>query len=221
LFEELATDVYDEVDRRETESSKLCFFYVTNYPLIILFQSAWAALQPAPWPSPDRSIVPFLPVNPELSATRNQGRQKLARLNAREFAILIIDILSDAKRRQSSPASLTLGRNQVGRRSEVSDDEPLYDSVASDDDYVTAASLDTLSALSAVPSLGQSSSDEKESTPPVVSIPMTNGTDPKSEDVLKKQLEVSETRLDTMTQEIRALQATVRDAQFDWWTGGT
>lgn len=167
--------------------------------------------------------MPFLPVNPELSATRNQGRQKLARLNAREFAILIIDILSDAKRRQSSPASLTLnqGRNQVGRRSEVSDDEPLYDSVASDDDYVTAASLDTLSALSAVPSLGQSSSDEKEATPPVVSIPMTNGTDPKSEDMLKKQLEVSETRLDTMTQEIRALQATVRDAQFDWWTGGT
>lgn len=35
-----------------------------------------------------------------------QGRQKLARFNAREFATLIIDILSDAKRRQlgiSSP----------------------------------------------------------------------------------------------------------------------
>lgn len=29
-----------------------------------------------------------------------QGRQKLARFNAREFATLIIDILSDAKRRQ-------------------------------------------------------------------------------------------------------------------------
>lgn len=103
----------------------------------------------------------------------------------------------------------------------MSDDEPLYDSVASDDDYVTAASLDTLSALSAVPSLGQSSSDEKEATPPVVAIPMTNGTDPQSENLLKKQLEVSETRLDTMTQEIRALQATVRVAKFDWWTGGT
>jgi len=45
--------------------------------------------------------VPFLPVNPEFSSTRNQGRQKLARFNAREFATLIIDILSDAKRRQS------------------------------------------------------------------------------------------------------------------------
>ena len=35
-----------------------------------------------------------------------QGRQKLARFNAREFATLIIDILSDAKRRQQgSPVS--------------------------------------------------------------------------------------------------------------------
>lgn len=42
----------------------------------------------------------------------SQGRQKLARFNAREFATLIIDILSDAKRRQqgkglSSPAGKT------------------------------------------------------------------------------------------------------------------
>ena len=41
-----------------------------------------------------------------------QGRQKLARFNAREFATLIIDILSDAKRRQqgkglSSPTGET------------------------------------------------------------------------------------------------------------------
>ncbi len=44
----------------------------------------------------------------------SQGRQKLARFNAREFATLIIDILSDAKRRQqgkglSSPTGETLG----------------------------------------------------------------------------------------------------------------
>jgi len=48
----------------------------------------------------DRQAVPFLPVNPEFSSTRNQGRQKLARFNAREFATLIIDLLSDARRRQ-------------------------------------------------------------------------------------------------------------------------
>ncbi|GLD72637.1 ARF GTPase-activating protein GIT1 isoform X2 [Lates japonicus] len=79
----------------------------------------------------ERSAVPFLPVNPEYSATRNQGRQKLARFNAREFATLIIDILSDAKRRQqgkglSSPTDpLDLG---------IDDDQHDYDSVASDED---------------------------------------------------------------------------------------
>lgn len=51
----------------------------------------------------------------------SQGRQKLARFNAREFATLIIDILSDAKRRQqgkglSSPTGETLeGRERRNR----------------------------------------------------------------------------------------------------------
>lgn len=49
----------------------------------------------------DHCSVPFLPVNPDLSAMRNQGRQKLARFSPREFASLVIDILSDAKRRQN------------------------------------------------------------------------------------------------------------------------
>lgn len=47
----------------------------------------------------ERYIVPFLPVNPEMSATRNQSRQKLAKFNARDFASLIIDVLTEAKRR--------------------------------------------------------------------------------------------------------------------------
>ena len=34
----------------------------------------------------------------------SQGRQKLARFNAHEFATLVIDILSDAKRRQQGNA---------------------------------------------------------------------------------------------------------------------
>ncbi|VDK64482.1 unnamed protein product [Onchocerca ochengi] len=37
--------------------------------------------------------------NPELSATRNQLRQKLAKCDMRGFATLIIDVLSEAKRR--------------------------------------------------------------------------------------------------------------------------
>ena len=61
-----------------------------------------------------------------------QGRQKLARFNIREFKTLIIDILSDVKRRQG----LTLGVTSKSM-SMISDDEPLYDSVASDEDYAS------------------------------------------------------------------------------------
>uniref|UniRef100_A0A672Q883 GIT ArfGAP 1 n=1 Tax=Sinocyclocheilus grahami TaxID=75366 RepID=A0A672Q883_SINGR len=106
LFEELAMDVYDEVDRRENDAVWLT---TQNHSTLVT----------------ERSAVPFLPVNPEYSATRNQGRQKLARFNAREFATLIIDILSDAKRRQLSlPPHIN----------DADDDQHDYDSVASDED---------------------------------------------------------------------------------------
>lgn len=107
LFAELARDLYDEVDRRECEAAWL----------------ASSSLVGA-----DRQAVPFLPVSPELSSTRNQARQKLARLTARELATLVIDILSEAKRRH-------LGATRAGwQEQRLSDDEPLYDSVASDED---------------------------------------------------------------------------------------
>uniref|UniRef100_A0A8C9Z1U6 GIT ArfGAP 1 n=1 Tax=Sander lucioperca TaxID=283035 RepID=A0A8C9Z1U6_SANLU len=106
LFEELAMDVYDEVDRRENDAVWLT---TQNHSTLVT----------------ERSAVPFLPVNPEYSATRNQGRQKLARFNAREFATLIIDILSDAKRRQQGKDPFDLG---------IDDDQHDYDSVASDED---------------------------------------------------------------------------------------
>ncbi|XP_037275442.2 ARF GTPase-activating protein GIT1 isoform X1 [Rhipicephalus microplus] len=103
LFVELARDLYDEVDRRECEA-------------------VWLGA------NLDRQAVPFLPVSPELSSTRNQARQKLARLTAREFATLLIDVLSEAKRRH-------VGTKQpVSEDQRLSDDEPLYDSVASDED---------------------------------------------------------------------------------------
>ncbi|XP_046562539.1 ARF GTPase-activating protein GIT2-like [Haliotis rubra] len=102
----------------------------------------------------DRQTVPFLPVNPDLSTTRNQGRQKLARFNAREFATLIIDILNDARRRQTGIASPVHTPKEPDKYlharlskgvSAFSDDEPLYDSVASDEDY---SSIDTISIKS-------------------------------------------------------------------------
>lgn len=51
--------------------------------------------------NPDTGAVLFLPTNPHLSATRNQGRQKLARFNQTEFAGLLTDVLIDARRRQN------------------------------------------------------------------------------------------------------------------------
>ncbi|CAF4838624.1 unnamed protein product, partial [Rotaria socialis] len=44
-------------------------------------------------------IVPFLPVNPSFSATRNQGRQKLARYELKNFNRFIYDILHEVSRR--------------------------------------------------------------------------------------------------------------------------
>ncbi|XP_067328288.1 ARF GTPase-activating protein GIT1 isoform X2 [Anolis sagrei] len=120
LFEELAMDVYDEVDRRENDAVWLT---TQNHSTLVT----------------ERSAVPFLPVNPEYSATRNQGRQKLARFNAREFATLIIDILSEAKRRQqgkglTSPTEpLDSSSSLHGGPSDL-DDQHDYDSVASDED---------------------------------------------------------------------------------------
>ncbi|XP_041643074.1 ARF GTPase-activating protein GIT2a isoform X7 [Cheilinus undulatus] len=124
LFEELAMDVYDEVDRRETDA-------------------VWLATQNHSTLVTETTVVPFLPVNPEYSSTRNQGRQKLARFNAHEFATLVIDILSDAKRRQqgnlvSSPkdnVEFILKSVAVRHGSDSQDnDQPDYDSVASDED---------------------------------------------------------------------------------------
>ncbi|XP_068166020.1 ARF GTPase-activating protein GIT2a isoform X8 [Antennarius striatus] len=124
LFEELAMDVYDEVDRRETDA-------------------VWLATQNHSTLVTETTVVPFLPVNPEYSSTRNQGRQKLARFNAHEFATLVIDILSDAKRRQQG-SSVTSPKDNVefilksGASRQISDsqdnDQPDYDSVASDED---------------------------------------------------------------------------------------
>nr|XP_039327735.1 ARF GTPase-activating protein GIT2 isoform X7 [Saimiri boliviensis boliviensis] len=124
LFEELAMDVYDEVDRRETDA-------------------VWLATQNHSALVTETTVVPFLPVNPEYSSTRNQGRQKLARFNAHEFATLVIDILSDAKRRQQgsslsgSKENVELILRTINNQHSIEsqdNDQPDYDSVASDED---------------------------------------------------------------------------------------
>uniref|UniRef100_A0A8C7SC38 GIT ArfGAP 2 n=1 Tax=Oncorhynchus mykiss TaxID=8022 RepID=A0A8C7SC38_ONCMY len=121
----LAMDVYDEVDRRETDA---VWLVTQNHSTLVT----------------DTTLVPFLPVNPEYSSTRNQGRQKLARFNAHEFATLVIDILTDAKRRQrgnsceSPREDIELILKGIGSRhgsdNQDNEDQPDYDSVASDED---------------------------------------------------------------------------------------
>jgi hypothetical protein len=68
----------------------------------------------------DRTAVPFLPVNPSYSSTRNQGRQKLALFNAQEFSTLVLDIVIDAKRREmGSQLDLNDGKKVVNCDVEV------------------------------------------------------------------------------------------------------
>uniref|UniRef100_A0A8C5DLN6 ARF GTPase-activating protein GIT2-like n=1 Tax=Gouania willdenowi TaxID=441366 RepID=A0A8C5DLN6_GOUWI len=118
-FEELAMDVYDEVDRRETDA-------------------VWLATQNHSALVTETTVVPFLPVNPEYSSTRNQGRQKLARFSAHEFATLVIDILTDAKRRQWGSSCESPKGSRHNSESQ-DNDQPDYDSVASDEESAQEA----------------------------------------------------------------------------------
>ena len=164
VFEELCVDVYDEVDRRETDQ-------------------VWASTVPK---NSTLVCLPFLPVNPDYGTTRNQGRQKLARLDAREFAVLVRDVLKEIRRRQTdinkmggaggSPLregltlrgaqkvvqtkSLPVGGGGVVRLlSGISDDEPIYDHVASDDDYYHIPETPTSSVERSVQQQSQQQSD--------------------------------------------------------------
>ncbi|XP_073943433.1 ARF GTPase-activating protein GIT1 [Choristoneura fumiferana] len=199
LFEELVMDIYDEIDRRETEA---------------IWQTSGTGLE--------RCGVVFLPVNPALSAPRNQGRQKLARLSAGELGALCRDALLDATRRQhiatlqphallgvlSPPASRLL------RASHASDDEPLYDSVASDDDYAALAPIDL--HMSIDPRAGETvSSTYNASLPiehsafsdlrPAHSPPLRGG----DVDSLKKELDSRDSTITELKNQLKDLQTIV------------
>ncbi|EFN66920.1 ARF GTPase-activating protein GIT1 [Camponotus floridanus] len=183
LLKELTMDVYDEVDRRETEA--------------IWFSTASL---------PEKCAVPFLPVNPQLSSTRNQGRQKLARFTPKEFTTLIADLLIEANRRHilannafQNPA-VSMHKEQLGKHgSQMSDDEPLYDSVASDDDYAALTSTDNNSSDVAK----QIKINNKEAF-----APMAKGL-PSMVEVLKKQLTLSESTVRDLREQIHTLQITI------------
>ena len=79
VFEELTIDIYDEVDRRETDASwNMTESAMASGSSNISKSSSSMNKLPS-------VMIPFLPVNPDYGTTRNQGRQKLARLNEQEF----------------------------------------------------------------------------------------------------------------------------------------
>lgn len=130
-FHELTRDVYDEIDRREVNAF-VARHYATN-------DSGKIAA------NHQQLIVPFLPVYQFFTSTRNQGRQKLALLNVKEFTLLIIDILNEIRQRiyglgtcQDIKNSIYSNASSAARFQDDFDDdsEPLYDSVPSEgDDY--------------------------------------------------------------------------------------
>ncbi|XP_034950265.1 ARF GTPase-activating protein GIT1 [Chelonus insularis] len=190
LLEELTMDVYDEVDRRETEA-----VWLSSTTL------------------PERSTaVPFLPVNPYLSSTRNQGRQKLARFTPQEFATLIVDILTEAARRHmqanctplQDPIIEALRKERPIKNcgSQTSDDEPLYDSVASDDDYMTLG-VDNNNHLS------EFNIDNEKTL-----VSTGKGISPIVQ-ALKKQLNISEATIKNLNEEIRTFQQTIEQLTLE------
>lgn len=132
----LCVDAYDEVDRRSANE-------------------LWAKLLgTTEAPAGEHFSVPFLPTNPIFSATRNQGRQKLARLTGQEFATLLVDTLQEARARlkELSPSmrrSLLLSGGVTEPAPEVGEEDPVYDQVPADEsDFGSAA--DVRNALSAI-----------------------------------------------------------------------
>ncbi|XP_047527710.1 ARF GTPase-activating protein Git isoform X1 [Vanessa atalanta] len=207
LFEELVMDIYDEIDRRETEA---------------IWQTSATGLE--------RCGVAFLPVNPALSAPRNQGRQKLARLSAPELAALLRDVLLDATRRQrlatlqprglSGPLNPLLSASHLKHFSQMSDDEPLYDSVASDEDYAALAPID-LDMSSADPRTGETVSSTYNPSLPTehsnLELPRTHSPSPahslperKTEiESLKKELDNRDSTITELKNQLKNLQTIV------------
>ncbi|CAH1112515.1 unnamed protein product [Psylliodes chrysocephalus] len=180
VFEELAMDVYDEVDRRETEAIWLSCADTTEL-----------------------NDVPFLPVDNTLSTTRNQGRQKLARFSTPELKSLVYDILIDTQRRQMVSDKSNMQLREVS----TLDEDPLYDSVASDDDYAVVPDDEPPTS----PQTEKSPSNDKDS---IISIDSINKTNQILEQ-LTKQLKNSDNTITDLRQEVLKLRHCVKQLQTE------
>ncbi|XP_065054420.1 ARF GTPase-activating protein GIT2-like [Rhopilema esculentum] len=199
LFEELASDVYDEVDRRENDA-------------------VWLATQHHRKFVSDHTTVPFLPVNPAFTATRNQGRQKLARFTGPEFTTLIIDILNDARRREmASCGKSTAGIVESKTDHDYDEPEHEYDEVGIDDDVLKELSKMGENHTNMMKGTSKSGSIDKE--PGSTSSDGTDGRYVSIEEYngLKKQYNDAEERAshfqklnDTLNQEVNLLRSMVQ-----------
>lgn len=112
MFEVLAMDIYDEIERRELEK--------------IWQEVQKNVLVPGrPSPALQTEVVPFLPLHPDYSTTRNQGRQKLAHFKDAELNNLICDIISEIIRREQIFDKIT---------PTLPEEDPIYDVPPDDDD---------------------------------------------------------------------------------------
>jgi len=87
-FQELCTDVYDELIRRKTNASN------TKGPSFSLSLSLRHHSSP-----PESTAVPFLPAQAEYHPKRNQARQKLSGLPTSRYQDLCSDLHYDLIRR--------------------------------------------------------------------------------------------------------------------------
>ena len=85
-FQELSTDVYDELIRRKTNSDGI------QGPSSVSLLSLRTSSSPA-------ALVPFLPIRHEFHPKRNQARQKLATLRVSRFEDLSSDVYYELVRR--------------------------------------------------------------------------------------------------------------------------
>ena len=92
LFDDLAMDVFDEVERRDlntsTYSSMACLIEVGVVSSLVWQNQVEKALIPL-------HVLPFLPVNPVFSATRNQVRDRKVALQRRDTSLVVFRVVKN------------------------------------------------------------------------------------------------------------------------------
>uniref|UniRef100_A0A8R1HQ56 ANK_REP_REGION domain-containing protein n=1 Tax=Caenorhabditis japonica TaxID=281687 RepID=A0A8R1HQ56_CAEJA len=126
-FFDLCEDAFDETVRRENE---------VNWSM-----TKWAKTAKGP-------TNVFLPPTPQMSAARNQRRQKLAKFTPIQFTILLIDLMKDQKRRITGDGPLTsVETHKVARKSNDTPLRIMKKSEYADYDEVAGISCSPISGI--------------------------------------------------------------------------